>query len=470
MGYCRTSRGVLTSRRLVTAEEREETMKKFFFGSSKEGKDEEKSKPSTGESSVFLTGSEQVDPAKIKLLLDTMAEVISSIEPDRLLLSIVDRCIELVHAERGILFLKDRNGNPSVKVARNSSGKTLDRNIQFSTKVVSDVFTTGSPVLLKVGATEPTDLSKSVVDLKLRAVMCVTLSVKQQTIGVIYVDSRITSREFKRSDLKFFDALANALAITIENARLVLEHVKAERLKESLDIARRIQSDLIPRDPGEVNGFDLAGRLDPLEVTAGDYYDFIEIGDDKIGVVVGDVTGHGVGPAILMSSVRSLTRALMHREFSIDAALSFLNNQLEQDTDEGIFVSFFLGVLDFGRKRLSYGNAGHCPPLLLRGATGEFEELKRTGMALGVMADAPYAPPVSIDLNPGDILALYTDGIPEAQCGDKLFGFDRFRALLRENAGMTSAGIIDTVFGSVREYIGDGATGDDLTLSIVKVS
>lgn len=447
-------------------------MKKFFFGGKKdepEEREDARPKPIGGETSIFLTGNERVDSTKIKLLLDTMAEVISSMDPDELLVSIVDRCIRLVGAERGILFLRDSDGNPAIKVARDGEGRDLEGEIQFSTKIISDVFTEGKPVLLKIGATEHVDLSQSIVDLKLRAVMCVTLSVKSEIIGVIYVDSRATSREFQRSDLKFLDALANAMAITIENSRLVADYVQSERLKESLEIARRIQSDLLPKDPENVPGFDIAGRLQPLEMTAGDYYDFIRIDGDRLGIVVADVTGHGIGPAILMSSVRSLTRALIYKDLSIDEALHFLNNQLEQDTDEGFFVSFFIGILDSKARTLTYGNAGHCPPLLLRASTGEFEELKRTGMALGIMAHAPYGLPVEIELEAGDLLALFTDGIEEAQRGEELFGQERLKSHLIEGAELPAYRIIDRIFSSVREFIGNDGSGDDLTLSILKV-
>jgi len=448
-------------------------MKKFFFGSGKRDRDDdrhEKSlKPMAGETSVFLTGDERVDTTKIKLLLDTMAEVISKTDPDRLLVSIVDRCIRLVGAERGILFLKDPGAAPAIKVARDAGGRNIEGDIQFSTKVINDVFASGEPVLLKVGASEPVDFSKSVVDLKLRAVMCVTLSVKEETIGVIYVDTRAASREFAKSDLKFFDALANAMAITIENARLVAEYVRSERLKESLEIARRIQVDLLPADPESLEGFDISGRLEPLEMTAGDYYDFIPMGEDKLGIVVGDVSGHGVGPAILMSSVRSLTRALMAGKIPIDEALGFLNNQLEHDTDEDIFVSYFLGIIDFKTRLLTYGNAGHCPPILLRkGACGS-QELKRTGMALGVIPDAPFGPPESIVLEKGDLLALFTDGIEEAQKEGEMFGKERFVAILANGADLPASQLIDRVFASVKEFIAHGGSGDDLTLSIVKV-
>ncbi len=447
----------------------EDSMKRFFFGGGKS--DEEKVPPPPGAGTVYLTGDERVDAARVQLLLDTMAEVISSVDPDLLLVQIVDRCIRLVGAERGILFLKDSTGAPAIKVARDAEGRDIEGSVQFTTKSVNEVFEKGRPVLLKVGSTENEDLSQSIVDLKIRAVMCVTLSVKSEIIGVIYVDSRATSREFRQSDLKFFDALANAMAITIENARLVSEYVKKERLEESLEIARRIQTDLLPENPVGIKGFDIAGRVEALEETAGDYYDFIPIGEDRIGLVVGDVKGHGVGPAILMSSVRSLIRAQVCREFTIDSVLAFLNNQLEQDTDEDNFVSLFVGILDLKQNKLVYGNAGHCPPLHFRRSTGRFEELKRTGMALGIVSDTEYTRPETIDLEPGDLLALYTDGILEAKRrSGELFGLSRFKNLLKEWGDLSSAQLIEKVFRSVREYIGNEGAGDDLTLSVVKAT
>ena len=187
---------------------------KNFFLHGKGGEDRGEGEPSLpGDSTVYLTGDERVDSAKIKTLLDTMAELISNQDPETLLRSIVDRSIRLVGAERGLLFLKERGGALAVKIARDGAGRDLKGKIQYSTAVVRKVVETGRPVLLKVGAADVTDLSQSVVDLKLRAVMCVTLSVKKRVLGVIYVDSRAASREFKHSDLRFFDALASAMAI-----------------------------------------------------------------------------------------------------------------------------------------------------------------------------------------------------------------------------------------------------------------
>jgi sigma-B regulation protein RsbU (phosphoserine phosphatase) len=445
-------------------------MKKFFFS----GKKKEQPKGKTpaagfGDSTVYLTGDERVDSAKIKTLLDTMVELISSMDPDRLLQSILDRSIGLVNAERGILFLKTAKGEPMIKFARDASGNDLEGKVQYSTGVVNKVMNTGEPVLLKVGASEVADLSQSVVDLKLRAVMCVTLSVKKRILGVIYVDSRATSRDFRTSDLKFFDALANAMAVTLENARLVAEYVEAERLKESLEIARGIQQGLLPNDPEGLEGFDIAGALQPEEMTAGDYFDFIPIPDDHLGLVVGDVTGHGIGPAILMSSVRAMLRGLAQSEFRLDTALEYLNEQLDRDTEADIFMSLFLGALNLKSRTLTYGSAGHIPQYLYRAVQGEFIELKRTGMALGVECGMPFRASEEIALESGDLLALFTDGIIEARSGQDMFGTDRLKQLIAEFKDRPAAEIVSGMLAEVKKFCGRESEGDDLTLLVVKV-
>jgi len=445
-------------------------MKNFFLGGKNKKKIEKKSSGSRpGEKTTYLTGDDRVDSAKIKTLLETMGEMISSMEPDNLLQIIVDRSIRLVGAERGILFLKEKDGALAIKVARDAKGNNLKGDIQYSTGVLKKVITTGEPVLLKVGASEITDLSQSVVDLKLRAVMCVTLSVKEKIIGGIYVDSRATSREFKQSDLKFFDALANAMAITLENARLVSRYVESERLKKSMEIARSIQQGLLPRNPTQIKNFDIAGALKPVEAAAGDYYDFIRIPPDQIGLVVGDVTGHGIGPAIVMSSARSMIRGLILSEFRVEKILERLNDHIGRDTDAGMFMSLFMGAIDLKNKRLVYGSAGHIPQLLYRARTEEFIELPRTGMALGVEEGMPYKASDWINLEEGDIITLFTDGIIETRGEDGYFGVDRLKELLVRCKEMPSVEIVSSVFATVENYDQSNAEKDDLTLVVIKV-
>jgi sigma-B regulation protein RsbU (phosphoserine phosphatase) len=440
-------------------------VKNLFFNLGK-GKGEKPKDSGLHESTTVLTGDDRIDARNIRLLLDTMAELISDVELGRLFVSVVDRAIRLTGAERGLLFLYDGSTELKIRVARDARGHDLPAPVQYSTHVTSRVAAEGTPICLKVGDDRVMDLSQSVVDLKLRAVMCVTLRVKEEVLGVIYVDSKASAREFTRSDVRFFDALASALAIAIYNARLVVDALEKERLKESLAIAHSIQSALFPPDPTGIPGFDIAGFCVACESTAGDYYDFIRLSDGRLGLVLGDVSGHGIGPSLLMTSARSLMRA--HCEGSIVDVVRRTNEQFVQDVKDGMFMSLFFGVLDPIRASLSYVNAGQTPPMLLR-AGGGCEDLETTGVALGIEPGFEYTAGKPLHLEVGDLLAIFSDGVIEARnASGELFGRERLAQALVRLRGKSAKEILAGVKQALTTYLAGVPAGDDVSFAIVK--
>lgn len=419
----------------------------------------------------MLTGDDRIDAPKVKILLETIADLISTVDNRAILTSIVDRAIRMVRAERGILFLFE-NDDPSklrIMVARDSSGRDLRPPIQYSTTVTRKVATGGEPTCWKVSSQEQAvDLSQSIVDMKLRAVMCVTLRVKDERLGVIYVDSRATHREFSRADLRFFDALAGALSVAVENARLVREIVASERMKEQIKIARTIQEGLLPQNPTGIAGFEVAGWSLPAEEALGDYYDFVPLADGRWVVAIGDVAGHGIGPALLMSSARAVLRSFTQDDtFELSEILARMNARFEEDTGGEIFMSLFVAILDPRARTITYANAGHTAPALVR-KDGSSQELNRTGLALGIEAGLPYEVEGPIHLAAGDTLVLTTDGILEARAGEDFFGRDRLLAVVRENSALPAKDQIGAVHRAALNFTGDAPPDDDLTLVIVK--
>ncbi|MFH0945516.1 MAG: SpoIIE family protein phosphatase, partial [Planctomycetota bacterium] len=405
------------------------------------GKDERRSGRDAGRSFVnplaapdqtqVLTGDDRIDGPKVRILLDAVADLISTVNHRAVLTSIVDKSIRVVGAERGILFLFEK-GDPerlSVQVARDAEGRDLREPIQYSTTVTRKVAMEGSAMCWKVSSQEQAvDLSQSIVDMKLRAVMCVTLRVKDRRLGVIYVDSRASHREFSRADLRFFDALAGALSIAVENARLIRETVASERVKEQVKVAHTIQEGLLPKNPVGIKGFELAGWAIPAEEALGDYYDFIPLDDGRWVVAIGDVAGHGIGPALLMSSARSLLRSLTDGPFEVPEILARMNNRFEEDTGGSMFMSMFVAVFDPSQRSFVYGNAGHTSPLLVRQQGSE--DLNRTGLALGIEQGMTYEVKGPVVLMPGDTLVLTTDGILESRRGEEFFGRERLESVV----------------------------------------
>ncbi len=425
--------------------------------------------PPANESTTFLTGDDRIDSRNVRLLLDSMAELISEADPDELVRKIVDRAIEAVRAERGILFLVE-NGELSVAVARDAAGNDLElEQTRHSTTVVREVHQTGEGLCLKIGdSDQATDLSASVVDLKLRAVMCVRLRFQDKVLGVIYVDSRVTSREFTNKDLRFFDALGVALSISLENARLIREALEKQALKQSLEIAAEILSDLLPEDPTHCPGFEVAGLSIPAETAAGDYYDFVRGSKGQLGIVLGDVTGHGVGPAMVMTGARSAFRILFEDALTEAQILERLNRRLAEDLADDMFMSMIVCRLDPETRQLHYANAGQSAPLLLK-ASGELQTLSATGLALGIEPEFTYQNQAPVTMESGDVMAVFSDGILEIRGpGDSMFGNEGIAEVLRAHREKSAKEILEHLYQKAKEYSQAEDLDDDITLVIVK--
>jgi serine phosphatase RsbU (regulator of sigma subunit) len=450
-----------------------------WFGRNKEERTTRTARTDGGlEQTQILSGDDRIDAQKVRTLLDTIAELISTDDSPDLLTSILDRAVRVVAAERGILFLFDKGdpGKLRIQAARDAAGNDLGEPIQYSTTVTRRVAADGEPMVWKVSSQEGvTDLSRSIVDMKLRAVMCVSLRVRDKRLGLIYVDSTAAAREFDRADLRYFDALAGALSIAVEHARMVDEARANERIHEQIKIARTIQEGLLPKDPSGVAGLDIAGRSVAAEHALGDYYDFVPLAGGRIAVAIGDVAGHGIGPALLMSSARSLLRSFFDddggasdpRRPRLAGLCARINTHFERDTDGSMFMSLFVALFETASRSFSWCNAGHTPPLLVRRG-GRIEELKATGLAPGIERDTPFEERGPVTLEPEDVLVMLTDGVIEARGDEGMFGRERLQRVIGAHAKEGAAGLIEAIHRAVTRHCGGDAPADDWTIVVVR--
>ncbi len=434
-------------------------------------------RPDLESSTQFLTGDPNTDRRTMQVLLEAIAHVSQSGgDLEAQLRMIVDRSVEVTDAERGLLLIRGKDGELAVHVARDREGGDIADDLRFSTSVAKKVAEELEPVRATVNTdAEALDLGRSVFDLKLRAVMCVPLTApdeegrKPRASGVLYVDSRAATRQFSKRDLQVFAALSQHISIALENSRLHLDSIEKIRLEQSLELASAIQRDLMPSIPKDLHSFELFGWYGPAERTSGDFYDFSRTKDGRLAVVVGDATGHGIGPALITATAQAALRAYLRLQTDPGEVMTLVNQDLCERIEDGRFLTLFMAVLsDSGE--VAYLNAGHCNPFVWRKATGDFQELGGRNPALGMLENHVFDAGEPCVLEQGDVLVAFTDGIIEARDPakpDELFGVEGLRKALLENVEKSTKDLTIALVEDALALSG-GVREDDITVVVAR--
>jgi sigma-B regulation protein RsbU (phosphoserine phosphatase) len=416
----------------------------------------------------------QPQDARLALLYRVSQTFNSSLELDTVLNRVMDEVIAITSAERGFVMLRDEDGSLVFRVARGMDQSLIDHpEFQVSRGVVEQVAQEGQPMLTSdAQRDERWSMRLSVIGLGLRSILCVPLKSKEQVSGVIYVDSRLQAGIFTRDDLDLLAAVASNAAIAIENARLYQLAVEKGRMERELQMARAVQASLLPQETPQMPGWEFEARWQPAREVSGDYYDFIPIDGNKLGLVIADVSDKGMPAAVFMALTRSTIRATVSHLFSPADSITEANRLICADSADGMFVTLFYALLDPSSGKLTYVNAGHNPPLLCRaGEQGEAEhldELRPTGMALGIVEDLPFTQR-TVDLQPGDVLLLYTDGVPDATGEEQQqFSMDRLRGVILDHQSAPVNDLVAALEHSIDDFTGGATQFDDIAILAVK--
>jgi phosphoserine phosphatase RsbU/P len=263
-----------------------------------------------------------------------------------------------------------------------------------------------------------------------------------------------------------FNRMASDLQVHIDELQRTT--AEKERFSKELEIAKGIQESFLPDSAPEIPGIELVAKNIPALEVGGDFYDFIPIAKDRWGLVIADVSGKGVPAALFMALSRTLIRASTMTNADPAGSISHANKMICEDSKTSMFVTLFYAILDSREMTLNYVNAGHNPPLLLQGASSDVRLLKAKGIALGVMDDAELQS-VKVDLKPGDVLVLYTDGVTEAiNDKEEEFGEERLLAIITKNRDRPAQEIMDTILAAITDYAGDRPQYDDITLMVMR--
>ena len=265
--------------------------------------------------------------------------------------------------------------------------------------------------------------------------------------------------------------IVGLITYTYEQMRAQIEREAAERgrLEHEMSVARDIQTELLPKSFPRIEGIDIYGFSVPARHVGGDCYDVIESGDGRLAITIGDVAGKGTPAAILMANVQAAVRALSESDVPAGRLVERVNKLVHGFTEAGVFITFFYAVLDTRTGELTYVNAGHNPPYVLR-RDGEKEFLDRGGLIIGAVAGSTYEEG-RLSLLPGDDLVLYTDGITEARNPlNEMFGEERLESLLIRHRHMSAREIEERVYSHLKEFTAGASQSDDISMVVVKMA
>jgi sigma-B regulation protein RsbU (phosphoserine phosphatase) len=412
------------------------------------------------------------DTVRLTRDLQTIMAVSRAMSSERdldLLLDLILMAVsELVGADRASLFLVD--GERGELWTRISQGADTIR-LPLGSGIAGSVATSGRsiniPHAYEDARFNPDNDRRS--GYITRSILCMPLkNYSDQVVGVIQALNKVDGQPFTAYDEEVLSALCGNAAVSIENAQLIARDRERQRLERDMELARQIQLSLLPERPPVLPGWRIACWAKSCDQTGGDYFDFIPPADGGLDAVVGDVSGHGIAAALLMSTARAFLRALHERGDEPGLMVTRLNRLLENDLNDESFMSLVLARLaDDGG--CSFVAAGHEPPLIWRGARG-FDSLESSGLPLGMLDDSTYQATAVPPLATGELMVLFTDGIFEVQAPPDFtpWGLDEMRAVVAAHAAQGAQAVCDAVVAAATAWLHGHPAHDDMTLVVIE--
>jgi sigma-B regulation protein RsbU (phosphoserine phosphatase) len=418
-----------------------------------------------------------------------------TIRPQELHRLIVEGAVRILDAHGGALYVADRTGGrlmpgfiskgcpPLVDVPQDilqqaaANPITLETFLRLHTVganegLVGRVWQTSQPVCINEFSEAPELAKLRGSALGSVSVMITALQYGDQNLGVLAVANGPTGAPFSQADFVVFKSIAEQSAFALYNAIIYSMANEKKRLDHDLEIARDIQRILLPSEAPAINGFQISGINVPARQVSGDYFDYIHVDEERLGVAIADVSGKGVPASLIMAICRSVLRAEAARNPSPADVLRKVNRQLYPDIKEDMFISMAYLVLDHQHDGVTLARAGHDAPLWYQGQSQTVTPIKSPGMVVGIDSGSVFdrlTVDFAVPLERNDCLVLYTDGVTETlNSEDDEFGVDRMMQSVRASANDGAQAIVKRIIEDVREFTGSVPQNDDITVIAIR--
>jgi len=414
----------------------------------------------------YLFGKLKKKTLETETLLEVEKSLSSTLNLNELLELILDSLLKVVEYDAVVIFLIDESKEEIEHIKARGFDPALEPDLQL--KIGEGLAGWAAKTEKSLIVPDVKDDSRYIeAKVETKSGMVVPIVSQNRIIGVFSLESD-EPNAYTHDDLELLEAFASLAAISLERARQHEEILEKRKLEEELSIAKRIQQSFLPREKPQFSGFDISGINIPSEEVGGDYYDFIPIIENQIGIVIGDVSGKGIPAALIMASVRAGLIAEIRNNYAIRSIMAKVNNLLFESTASDIYVTAVYGVLDPKNRIFTFSNAGHNAPILRR-ADGEMKYLTEGGMALGMFENSKYEE-TPLGISPGEIIVFYTDGVTEAKNDkEEEFGTRRLKQAIGDSHQLGASQIQENIYDAVKEFTGLSHQEDDLTMIVIKV-
>lgn len=411
---------------------------------------------------------QNLSPEHLLTLYTITRQMNSSLDFDEALNNVMDSVMHVTKAHRGFLMIADPETDElRVLVVKGLDGATLEQE-GYSTTIVNQVVQTRETLLTNNAQFDTRfQAGQSIIMRGLRAILCAPMMVQNRLVGVVYVDTSMRTGNFSQSDRDLLSAVAGQAGIALENARLYTVAVEKGRMERELQMASEIQQSLLPHAMPQVSGYQVSARWHAAREVAGDFYDAFALGDDRFGVVVADVSDKGAPAALFMAVARTMIRSHSHAGLNPIDTISRTNDLILEDAESGMFVTVYHSHYYAGGFS-THVNAGHNPPLLYRPKANSYEFMPRGGRAVGWFPNNPLQE-IQLQLEPGDILVYYTDGLTEGEnAKGEFYGEKRLAEAVARSANRSAEEIIEYLIRDFEAFLAGVPPFDDVTIVVVR--